>query len=201
MEVEQMMACLLAEIRTNRKEIKTNQAKADTNQEEMLAKMEAKIVANQEKMDAWIAEMRAWRKETTACQEATETCLESKEPTSLEVEFEAKHEEEATMETFRALRKWYRDRHLDMGRCGKLKEWTQGDGGSRKTLAAVCRGMTRLAIPAWHKGHGCQEEGKDKAVPRTQKGWMLGKRHWAKAQSINGIRIHGLKKQLLLKSE
>jgi hypothetical protein len=68
-------------------------------------------------------------------------------------------------ETFRALRKWHGDRHLAMG--------------SWKTLAAVCRGMTRLAIPAWHKGHGCQGEDKDKAVTRTQKGWMFGKRRWA----------------------
>lgn len=93
----------------------------------------------------------------------------------MEVEFEAKHEKEATVETFRALRKRYGDRHLAMGHHGKLKEWIHGDCGSWKSLAAVCRGKTRLAIPARHEGHGCQGEGKDKAVPRTQKGWMFGR--------------------------
>jgi hypothetical protein len=43
MEVEQMMACLLAEIRTSqeemREEIKTNQAKMDTSLERMEVKM------------------------------------------------------------------------------------------------------------------------------------------------------------------
>jgi hypothetical protein len=120
----------------------------------MLAKMEAKIDASREKLDAWIVEMRAWWKETTACQEATEACLESKEPTSLEIEFEVEHEEvpkeEATVGTFRALRKRHGDRHLAVGRCGKPKEWTQGDGGSWKTLATACRAMICLAIPACH---------------------------------------------------
>jgi hypothetical protein len=32
MEVEQMMACLLAEIRTNREEMKTNQGEMNTNE-------------------------------------------------------------------------------------------------------------------------------------------------------------------------
>jgi hypothetical protein len=40
MEIEQMMARLLAEIRTNREEMKTNQETTDTSQE-MLVKMEA----------------------------------------------------------------------------------------------------------------------------------------------------------------
>jgi hypothetical protein len=40
-----------------------------------------------------IAEMRAWRKETMTCQEATEACLESKEPTSVETESVAVHDE------------------------------------------------------------------------------------------------------------
>jgi hypothetical protein len=44
-------------------------------------------------MDAWIAEMGAWRNKMVACQETMKACLESKEPTSLEVESEAKHEE------------------------------------------------------------------------------------------------------------
>jgi hypothetical protein len=64
--------------------------------------METGSLASQEKMDAWIAEMGTWREETTAC-------LESKEPTSLEAESVAVHQEvpkeEATVETFGALKK------------------------------------------------------------------------------------------------
>jgi hypothetical protein len=66
MEVEQMMTCLLADIRTNWEEMKTDQAKIEANlremragqellKEEMLAKMETSqewMEANQEKMDA-----------------------------------------------------------------------------------------------------------------------------------------------------
>jgi hypothetical protein len=45
MEVEQMMACLLAEIRTNGEKMDANQAQMKTNQE-MLATMEAKTDVN-----------------------------------------------------------------------------------------------------------------------------------------------------------
>jgi hypothetical protein len=37
--------------------------------------------------------MKAWRKEMMACQEVMEACLESKEPTSMEIEAVAVHEE------------------------------------------------------------------------------------------------------------
>jgi thermostable 8-oxoguanine DNA glycosylase len=101
MEVEQMMACLLAEIRINqeemREEMKTNKARMDANQAEMLARMEAK-------MDTNLKEIIAWRKETTACQEAMEACLESKKPTSVKIWSVVIREEvpkkEATVEIF-----------------------------------------------------------------------------------------------------
>jgi hypothetical protein len=67
-----------------------------------------------------------------------------------------------------ALKKRYGGQHLAVGRRDKPKKRTLGDGGSRKFIAA-CRGMTRCAIPARRKGHCCQGQGKDKAVPRTQK--------------------------------
>jgi hypothetical protein len=57
------------------------------------------------------------------------------------MESEAVHEEvpkeEAAVKTLRALKKRHGDRHLEVGHRGKQKERTQGDGGSRKTLAAV----------------------------------------------------------------
>jgi hypothetical protein len=55
--------------------------------------------------------------------------------------------------------------------------------------------MTRHAIPAWGKGHCCQGQSKVKAVPRTQKGQILGKRHWAKPERINGMRDSNLKEK------
>jgi hypothetical protein len=36
--------------------------------------------------------------------------------------------------------------------CQELKKWTQGDSGSWKKLAAVCRQMTCHAVPAQCKG-------------------------------------------------
>jgi hypothetical protein len=76
--------------------------------------------------------------------------------------------EETAMKTFGALKKRHGDRHLAVGRHRKPKKQTHGDGGSRKKLDA-CRGMIRRAIPARHKGHCRQGQGKDKVVPRTQK--------------------------------
>jgi hypothetical protein len=38
------------------------------------------------------------------------------------------------------------------------------------------------AIPALHKG-----QGKDKAVPRTEKGHTFGTRHWVKPEGVSGI--------------
>jgi uncharacterized protein (DUF3084 family) len=64
-------------------------------------------------MDAYLAEMRAWRKEATACQEETEACLDGREPTSMEMESVAVHEEvpkeEAAVKPVRALKKRHRD--------------------------------------------------------------------------------------------
>jgi hypothetical protein len=79
-------------------------------------------------MDPWIIEMRPWRKETTACQEATEACLESKEPTSLQVESVAVHEEvpkeEAAVETVEALKKRHGDVHPAVKSRGQPKKRT-----------------------------------------------------------------------------
>jgi hypothetical protein len=68
-------------------------------------------------------------------------------------------------------------------------------------LAATCRGMTRHANPTWRKGHCHQGQGKDKAVPRTQKGQTFRKRHRVKQEGINGIRNQGLKEQLHLRKK
>jgi N-acetylglutamate synthase-like GNAT family acetyltransferase len=55
------------------------------------------------------------------CQEKTEACLDCKEPTLLEVESIAVHEEvpkeEAAVKIVRALKKQYSDQHLALGSC------------------------------------------------------------------------------------
>jgi hypothetical protein len=64
-----------------------------------------------------------------ACQEAMQAYLESKEPTSVESESVAVHEqvpkEEAMMKTVRALKEWYGDQHLAVQQCRQLKKWTK----------------------------------------------------------------------------
>jgi hypothetical protein len=64
-----------------------------------------------------------------ACLEKTEACLESKEPTSLEIEPVAVHEdvpkEEAAVKTFGAVKRWHGDRHLAVRRRGQPKKPTQ----------------------------------------------------------------------------
>jgi hypothetical protein len=82
----------------------------------------------------------------------------------------------------------------------KGKKWTQGNGGSQK-FATTSRGMTRHAIPALCKGCCCQGQGKDRAVPRTQKTWTFGKTCWVKPEGISGRRNQGLKEQLCLRKE
>jgi hypothetical protein len=75
-----------------------------------------------------------------------------------EIESESVHhevpEEEAAVETIRVLEYRYGDRHIAVGRRRQSKKWTQGDGGSRKKLAAARRRMTRHTVPARRKGRG-----------------------------------------------
>jgi hypothetical protein len=82
MEMEQMMACLLAEIRTNNEEFEVLcgtlvskldilQAMTEVIQEEIIAKRDT----HQEMMED---SMNAWQREMKACQEAMEACLKKK---------------------------------------------------------------------------------------------------------------------------
>jgi hypothetical protein len=104
------------------------------------------------------------------------TCLVDMKTTDLEanpeerktvVEQQEALKVEAAVKTFGALKKRHGDRHLAIGRRRKPKKRTQGDGWSRKKLVTASRLMTRRAIPALHKRHCRQEQGKDKTVPRT----------------------------------
>jgi hypothetical protein len=113
------------------------------------------------------------------------------------VEHEEIPKEEAEVKPVRALNKWQGDRSLAIGCHQRPKKRTQGNIGSEKTLAATRRGMTGRASLAQHKDTVV----KDKAVPRTQKRWMFGKRHRAKPEGISGIRHQDLTEQLHLGSE
>jgi hypothetical protein len=110
-----------------------------------------------------------------------------------ETEPEAAHEEvpkeDAAMKTFGALKKRHGDRHLVGRRRGQPKKRTQGDGGSRKQLAAACRGMARRAIPATRKGHGHQGPGKDNVVqgPRKETSGQTGMQQRYKEPRLTGV--------------
>jgi hypothetical protein len=115
------------------------------------------------------------------------------------------HEEvpkaEAAVETFGALKEWYRDRHLAVRCRSQPNKRTQGKGRSQKKLATASRGMTCRAIPALHKGHGHQGLGKRNVVQGSQKGWTFRKRHRAQPECNNGIRNQDLKVKLHLGSK
>jgi hypothetical protein len=105
-----------AKMDTNQAEMKANQANTDASlremKEEMLVKLDAHYERMMARMDYQLEKM-----------EATE-----------EIESKAEHDrvpkEEAAVETVRALKEWYRDRHLAVMRRCQRKKQTQGNGGS-----------------------------------------------------------------------
>jgi hypothetical protein len=119
---------------------------------------------NQEKIKTSQAEVGAWQKEMMACQEVMDFCLESKESTSLvvETEHEGVPKEEAAVKPGRALKKWYGNLNLAIGRCQKPKKRTQGSGGSWKNLAA----MPFL--------HGIRDKARTKLFQELRKDGRLG---------------------------
>jgi hypothetical protein len=141
--MEQMIARLLAKMK----------AKMKAGLEKMTARLEAKIGGNHKKL---MVTMEASHERMLSCLEKMEACRECNKPISEEMECEAEHrevpKEHAAVKPFGALKKRYRGWHLAARRHGKLKEWTQGNGGSWKNLAAASRGMTRRAGMAWRKG-------------------------------------------------
>jgi hypothetical protein len=145
-----------------------------------------------------MAEIRAWRKEMKVGQETTEAHLECKEPTS-EKESIAEHQEapmeEAVVKPVGGLKKWHRGRNLAAECHGQPEERSQGNCGSRKKLAAACRGTTPCAGVAWRKGNSGKnrttdnvERGAPKGREETVEGpgiqdWNKGRRHQTAAVS------------------
>jgi hypothetical protein len=109
--------------------------------------------------------------------------------------------EEATVETVRALKKWHKYRHLTVRHCGQLLKWTQGNGGSRKKLAAACRGMNQRAIPSWFKFHSRKGIGRDKVAKGTPKGRTIERGQRTRQEDSNGIKNRDIKEKLCLRKE
>jgi hypothetical protein len=99
---------MMANMKANQKMMDrtdANQAKVDDNLRDI------RSIVN-----AWIADMKDGRKETMACQEKTKAQLECEEPTSVDMEPEAEHQEvpkeEAAVLPVGELRKRRRDWNL-----------------------------------------------------------------------------------------
>jgi hypothetical protein len=112
--------------------------------------------------------------------------------------------EGAILKTVRALKKQYGDLCLPIGHHWQLQNWTQGDGGSWKKLAPICRRMTCGAGVAWYKGRSMQsyrtdgwtdmmeklDQGQDCTKnPKRMNVWeetwgRTGRHQWNKDQSL-----------------
>jgi hypothetical protein len=128
MEVEQMMTCLL-------EEMKTNQTKMDASLREMKEEMPVKMEANQgkvmAKLDAHRERMMIKIDSQLALMEA---CLGKTEATGLEtnpeerkskMEHEEVHKEKAAVKAATAMKKRHGDQHLTIRCCDQLKKLTQ----------------------------------------------------------------------------
>jgi hypothetical protein len=147
--------------------------------QEMLTWMHEKMDADLEENGAETKALRNKRMEAnmnerTACQEATEANPEKMETNSEAMQSAEEHREvlkEGIAVKFSGTtKKRHRGRKKAAGRCGKAKELTRGDCGSRRTLAAACRKVFRRAAVARRREHGLQRQGKDNMAPRTPKG-------------------------------
>jgi hypothetical protein len=133
MEMEQMMACLLAEMKAV---IRTNEAKVDISLKEIMARLKAMIPNYREKIMAKLV----------AHHEMMTVMMDS-QPEKIE----------AAVETIRTLEDQYGNLHLSVGHHQQPKKWTQHDGGSWQKLPAAQGWLTWHAIPAPCKGHSHQE--------------------------------------------
>jgi hypothetical protein len=114
MEMQQMLAHLLAEMKANQEKMK---AEIKSYQKDMRASLKAEIKsAFEDKTDAVIAGMKDGQKETVACHEMTKARLGCKESCQTEMESEVECREvpmkEATVKSSRVVKKWHRGRHL-----------------------------------------------------------------------------------------
>jgi hypothetical protein len=115
------------------------------------------------------------------------------------------------VETVRALEDLHGGRHLAVGRRHQPKKRTQGDGKSRKKLAAVRWRMTRRAVHARRKGRSykgptvekrrCRKRTSDYAVRGIPKGRTFEEKWRTQLKFNSGIRDRDLKQELCLGSK
>jgi hypothetical protein len=125
------------------------------------------------KMDVWL--------------DKTEACLKKEEATE-EIETESEHQEvpkeEAALDTVGVMKERCRDRHLAVRRSGQPKKLTQGNGGSRKKLAAACRRNGRRTVEQRRqkiadRGH-CLKGNLEKTDLREETSGDTGRHQWNK---------------------
>jgi hypothetical protein len=131
-----------------------------------------------------------------------EARLECKEPSSVNIEFEAEHwevsKEHAAAETGKV--PWHRDRHLAAGCRGKPKELTRGYCGSRRKLAAACRKVSHHARVAWCKRYIISNNwSRDKVEQGTLRVQTFRKRLWTRQEGRMGIKDLGCRQPLYLR--
>jgi hypothetical protein len=114
--------------------------------------------------------------------------------------------EESSVEAIGALEDRCGDRHLVVGRLRQQKKRTQGDGGSRKKLAAVrsrltCHAISALRREIGHKGPTVEKKRRKKrtkeyVVRGAPKGRTFEKRRRTQLKFNTGIRDRGLTQEL-----
>jgi hypothetical protein len=178
MEMQQMIGRLLAGQEQMIAERRADQSKAEADQEQMKEMMESEIGSLVSRMEAdrkndgeeMKQEIRAGQEHlmTTinAYHERNMAVLGKTEAKDLkvnpeEIEPDSEHrevpQEVAAVKSSGTMKKRHRDRHLAAGRCGKPKELTRGDCGSRRKLAAACRKVSRRARASWHSRNTARE--------------------------------------------
>jgi hypothetical protein len=136
MEMQQMLAHLLAETRSTQEEMRADH-------EKMMAEWKADRVKRE-------ADFKI-----TACQITKEACPEKMElnPGMMEAKVERQEvpTEDSAAKSFRIMKKLHRGRCLAAGRHMKPKKLTRGDCGCQGKLAATCRKVSHHAAVAWRK--------------------------------------------------
>jgi hypothetical protein len=158
METEQMMAHMLAEIRTNKLDIQHSRTDGHN----------LKRNNSQDERPPGKDGSQSWREEMKVCLEKLDAFPEE---TDVAVKQQMIPKEEVAVETIGAPMDW----RLAVRRHGLPKKRTQNDGGSRKKLAATRRRMIRRVVPARRQG-------------RTHKRPTVEKRRLKKLKCNNGIR-------------
>jgi hypothetical protein len=124
----------------------------EPNSGENWAVMDRQKIPNEE---VAILSLTACQEEMMVCRETMRARLECEEPSSVDMESEALHEEfcmeDAAVKSLGTMKKQHRGRYLVAGRHGEPKKLTQVVCGSWRKLTAACRKVSRCARVSWCK--------------------------------------------------